>query len=169
MKKIKPHSSSAFSLLVTLALKVLRFVDLLAETKIAFLIRNQTQAPAAECAPLHSGAPLDFRNSESRIRRRPFSFCKRPILYDLRCARPRIKACQQHGKNASQEYAVKSTSATDRSDRRRSPRRAHPRLISAKTQRQSATRWRKLPKQYLMKRGHHDLTSRGKSESKPRL
>ena len=47
MKKIKPHSSSALSLLVTLALKVLRFVDLLAETKIAFLIRNQTQAPAA--------------------------------------------------------------------------------------------------------------------------
>jgi hypothetical protein len=75
MKKIKPHSSSAFSLLATLALKVRRFVDLLTETKIALLIRNQTQAPAAECAPFHGGAPLDFRNSESRIRRGPFSFC----------------------------------------------------------------------------------------------
>jgi hypothetical protein len=75
MKKIKPHSSSAFSLLVMLALNVRRFVDLLTETEIAILIRNQTQAPAAECASFHSGAPLNFRNSETRIRRRPFSFC----------------------------------------------------------------------------------------------
>jgi hypothetical protein len=74
MKKIKPHSSSAFSLPVMLALKIRRFVDPLTETKIALLIRNQTQAPAAECAQFHGGAPLDFRNSESRIRRRPFSF-----------------------------------------------------------------------------------------------
>jgi hypothetical protein len=74
MKKIKPHSSSAFSLLVTLALKVCRFVDLLTEAVIALSIRSQTQAPAAECAPFHGAAPLDFRNSESRIGRRPFSF-----------------------------------------------------------------------------------------------
>jgi hypothetical protein len=60
MKKIKPHSPSAFSLLMTLALKVCRFVDLLTEAEIALLIRNQTQAPAAECAPFHGGAPLDF-------------------------------------------------------------------------------------------------------------
>jgi hypothetical protein len=73
MKKIKPHSSSAFSLLVTL-LQVCRFVDLLTEAEIALSIRSQTQAPAAECAPSHGGAPLDFHNSESRIRRRPFSF-----------------------------------------------------------------------------------------------
>jgi hypothetical protein len=74
IKKIKPHSSSASSLLGTLALKVCRFVDLLTKAEIALLIRNQTQASAAECAPFHGGAPLDFRNSESRIRRRPFSF-----------------------------------------------------------------------------------------------
>jgi hypothetical protein len=74
MKKIKPHSSSTFSLPVTLALKVCRFVDLLTEADIALSIRNQTQAPATECAPFHGGAPLDFRNSESRIRRRPLSF-----------------------------------------------------------------------------------------------
>jgi hypothetical protein len=74
MKKIKPHSSSAFSPLVTLALKVCRFVDLFTEAEIALSIRSQTQAPAAECAPSHGGAPLDFRNSESRILRRPFSF-----------------------------------------------------------------------------------------------
>jgi hypothetical protein len=74
IKKIKPHSSSTFSDLVTLALKICRFVDLLTEAEVALLMRNQTKAPAAECAPLHGGAPLDFRNSESRIRRRPFSF-----------------------------------------------------------------------------------------------
>jgi hypothetical protein len=74
MKKIKPHSSSTVCLLVTLALEICRFVHLLTEAEIAFLIRNQAQAPAAECAPFHGGAPLDFRNSESRIRRRPFSF-----------------------------------------------------------------------------------------------
>ena len=39
----------------------------------------------------------------------------------LRCrrgARPRVKVCQQHGKNAGQEYAVESSGAPDRSDRR---------------------------------------------------
>jgi hypothetical protein len=74
MKKIKPHSSSAFTLLATLALKVCRSVDLVTEAESALLMRNQTKTPAAECAPFHGGAPLDFRNSESRIRWRPFSF-----------------------------------------------------------------------------------------------
>jgi hypothetical protein len=60
MKKIEPHSSSAFSYLVTLALNICRFVHLLAEAEIALLMRNQTQAPAAECAPFHGGTPLDF-------------------------------------------------------------------------------------------------------------
>ena len=35
-----------------------------------------------------------------------------------RRARPRIKACQQHGENGGQEYAVKSPGAADRSDGR---------------------------------------------------
>ena len=35
-----------------------------------------------------------------------------------RRARPRVKARQQHGKNAGQEYAVKSPGAADRSDGR---------------------------------------------------
>jgi hypothetical protein len=74
MKKIKPRSSSTFSDLVTLVLKICRFVHLVTEAESALLMRNQTKTPAAECAPFHGGAPLDFRNSESRIRWRPFSF-----------------------------------------------------------------------------------------------
>jgi hypothetical protein len=39
-----------------------------------------------------------------------------------RHARARVKARQQHGKNAGQEYAVKSPGAADRSDGRAGPR-----------------------------------------------
>jgi hypothetical protein len=99
MKKIKPHSSLAFSLLVTPALKVCRFVDLLTEAEIALSIRSQTQAPAAECAPSHGGAPLDFRNSESRIRGVPFHFANGRSGYSApRRGRPRgtAKANRSH-------------------------------------------------------------------------
>jgi len=37
---------------------------------------------------------------------------------ELARAWPRVKASEQHGKNAGQKYAVKSASAADRSDRR---------------------------------------------------
>jgi hypothetical protein len=42
----------------------------------------------------------------------PFHFANGQFYPTLRRERPRIKACQQHGKNSGQEYAVKSTSAT---------------------------------------------------------
>jgi hypothetical protein len=63
----------AFGRLVTLALKICRFVHLLAEAEIALLMRNQAQAPAAECAPFHGGTPLDF-TAKREYSDLPFSF-----------------------------------------------------------------------------------------------
>jgi hypothetical protein len=73
MKKIEPHSSSAFSYLVMLTPNICRFVHLLAEAEIALLMRNQTQSPAAECAPFHGGTPLDF-TAKREYSDLPFSF-----------------------------------------------------------------------------------------------
>src|SRR6516165_9664677 len=66
---------------------------------------NATTRPRLHLRPQPRSAQQESPSSHSR-------------LSGVRHTRPRIKTRQQYGENASQEYAVKSSGAADRSDRR---------------------------------------------------
>jgi hypothetical protein len=53
-------------LVLALALKVRRFMRATTEPEAALSMRNQTEAPAAQCAPLHDGALLGYRDITAR-------------------------------------------------------------------------------------------------------
>jgi hypothetical protein len=74
-KKVQPRLSSIFGfLLFALALKISRHMHPLTKQEPALVMGNQTQAPAAECAPFHGGALLYCRSNGRRIRQMLFSF-----------------------------------------------------------------------------------------------